>query len=486
MGHFSRTVLRNSAFNMGAQLLIKVLSFGFSVFIVRQLGAEIFGQYAAVLAFGAVFAIISDLGLGLYTVREVARQRDLPDGPDRTQTLYANVLILRLLLSVLTIILLTLAAWLTGRPLLMVGAVALNGLGLLLYSVQGTSEAVLSGFERLDLAAGAKVLYQVGFVLMGAVVLWLGIGYYGLILANLLGVALMTYICWRGVRALGVYPRNVTVQRWSALLRASLPFGIIGFALGLSYKFDSVLLNIFRNDAETGYYNAVYNLIFSAVIVSNVLNTALYPSLARQSTSAPHQLPQIYERALRYLLILALPIAVGTWALADQLVPFLFTADYLPAVPALQILIWVVPFMFASEFLGYVVIIAGQESKVARSVLISTGFNVGLNLLLVPVYGFMGAAVMTVLTEAILVGQYLWLMRPLVRQFNGGLLFVRPLVAALVMGGVSILLLAQVPLLVNIIISGLVYVLGLLLLGVVGRDELRFVRSMLSPATVTP
>lgn len=483
MNRFSLTVLRNSAFNMVAQLIIKLLSFGFSVLIVRQLGAEVFGQYAAVLAFGVMFAIISDLGLGPYAVREVARWRDLPEGPERIQTLYANILALRLLLSLLTIVLLVVAAWLTNRPLVMVGAIALNAFGFILYAVQGSSDAVLSGFERLDLGAGAKVFNQLTFVVLGAVALWWGIGYYGLIIANLLGVALMMVICWRGVARLGVRPGRPVPAQWLPLLRASLPFGVIGFALGLSYKFDSVLLNIFRSDAETGYYSAVYNLIFSAVIISNVFNTALYPSLARQAANAPDRLPEIYQRALRYLFVLALPIAVGGWVLADQAIPFLYTSSYLPAVPALQILIWVVPLMFASEFLGYVVLIAGKENYVARSVLISTGFNVAINLLLVPQYGFLAAAAMTVLTEAILVGQYLWLLRSMIREFNWGQLFVRPLLAALLMGGVALLFHAFVPWFVNAAMSGLAYAFLLFVLSVIGKDELRFVHGIVSPAS---
>ncbi|MES4792645.1 MAG: flippase, partial [Chloroflexota bacterium] len=84
---------------------------------------------------------------------------------------------------------------------------------------------------------------------------------------------------------------------------------------------------------------------------------------------------------------------------------------YLPAVPVLQIVIWAVPLMFASEFLGYMVVVQGKESRVARAVLLSTSLNVALNILLIPRFGFIAAAIMTVLTEAVLVGQYLWFLR---------------------------------------------------------------------------
>jgi O-antigen/teichoic acid export membrane protein len=480
MKKFSFIVLRNSAFGIVAQLAIKALSFGFSVLVVRQLGAEAFGQYAAVVAFGALFAFISDLGLSPYAVREVARWRDLPDGLSRVQALYSNVLILRLLLAALAAMLVTITAWLSGRPSVMVGAIALNACGLILYAVQGTSDAVLAGFERLDLSAGAKVVNQLAFVAVGALVLFLGFGYYGLIVATLLGVALMTVVCLRGVYVLGVRPGQASWGRWPRLLQASLPFGVIGFALGLSYKFDSVILNVFRSDAETGYYNAAYNLIFSAALVSNVFNTALYPSLARRAVSEPDSLPRIYERALRYMMLIALPIAVGGWALAGQLIPFLFTADYLPAVPALRIIIWSLPLMFASEFLGYIVLISGREGRAARAVLVSTGLNVVMNLLLVPYFGFIGAAVMTVLTEAVLVGQYVWALRSLMQKINWSSSLLRPLLAVALMGGLVFFLQTLLPLLANVAVGALAYAALLLVLGVVGKDDLRFVRNIRS------
>ncbi|NTV38256.1 MAG: LUD domain-containing protein [Anaerolineales bacterium] len=56
------------------------------------------------------------------------------------------------------------------------------------------------------------------------------------------------------------------------------------------------------------------------------------------------------------------------------------------------------------------------------------------NLVLVPRFGFLGAAVMTVVTEAVLVGQYLWILRSTMRQMNWANTLVRPLVAALLMG----------------------------------------------------
>jgi O-antigen/teichoic acid export membrane protein len=456
MPKLALTVFRNSAIGLAAQLVIKVLSFAFSVLIIRDLGASAFGQYSAVLAFGITFSIISDLGLSPYAVREVARLRDQPEGEEKANQLYGNILSLRLILSGITIVLVVAAAWLTNRPLLMIGAIALNSLGLLLYSIQGASDSMLMGYERMDISSGAKVLNQLAFVVIGGLLLFLGWGYYGLILATLIGVGVMTVICWRGVRSLGVRFRRPDPQSWLRLLRVSIPFGIIGFALGLSYKFDTVLLNIYRGDAETGFYNAAYNLVFSVVLFSNVINTALYPSLSRQSVSDPGNLNRSFDRSLRYLMVFALPVAVGIWSLADQIIPFLFTQSFGPAIPALRIVIWVVPLMFISEFFGYIVVIAGREKKAARAVLVSTAFNVLINFMLVPRFGIIAAAVMTVVTEAVLVGQYAWVIRKEISSFNLKQSFLIPIIASIIMGAGAFLLHGVVPILVNILIRGLV------------------------------
>ena len=198
MTHFSLTVLRNSTIGLGAQMAIKVLSFAFSVLIVRRLGAEQYGQYAAVLAFGGIFIFLADLGLSPYTVRAVARLRDQAGGRQQIEELFGNLLRLRVLLAFITGLLIIASAWLTKRPPEMIAAIALGALGLLFYSSQGSAEAILYGFERLDVTAGARVAHQLTFVVLGAIALVLGIGYYGLVGANLVGILVLT---WASVRA---------------------------------------------------------------------------------------------------------------------------------------------------------------------------------------------------------------------------------------------------------------------------------------------
>lgn len=477
MSAFARTVVRNSAAGFIAQFAMRVLSFGFNVLVIRQLGAEAFGQYMAIGAFGELFLFIADLGLAPYAVREFARVRELPDAQDRARALFGNLLWLRIALAFVSGACTVAAGVITQRPVEVIVALTVNALFLWVYGIQGASDVTLSGFERLDLSAGAKVLNQLIFVVAGGAALALGAGYFGLIGANLLGGIAMAVVCWRGVRRLGVSPAPPQLADWPRLLRAALPFGLVTFALGLSYRFDTVLLDIWQGDIITGHYRAAYNLIFSLVMISNVINTALYPTLTRQAARHPERVADITTRILRYLLSAAIPLAVGGFLLAGPLVDVLYrAAEYGDSVQALQILIWVLPFMYASEFLGYVILITNRERLVARAVIVSTCVNVILNLILVPRYGLLAASAMTVITEVVLVSQHVWNLRPLSQQIDWGRSLLRPLGAAIVMGVVIAVLTPWLPWWSLIPVGILTYGLAGFLLGAFGFADLAFLR----------
>ncbi len=482
MYQLSRIVVRNSLFSAVAQIVIKIISFGFSVLVIRRLGPAEFGQYGAILAIGAVFMVLSDLGLSPYTVREVAKLRNEPDHTAQISDLYGNVLAIRVLLTVLTAFLQIATAWATGETALIILAVAINTIGLLMYSIQGATDAVLQGYERLDITARTKVFQQLLFVALGTGALFLHAGFFGLIGASLCGIVLLMVSCWRGLASLGVRPGKIDPRRWFELLRICFPFGVIGLTLGLSYKFDSILLYHFRGDVENGLYTASYNLVFSAAMLSNIINTSLYPSLSRQASRDPESLNLVYDRILRYLLITGLPIAVGGSILADQIILLIGGEAYRGAIDVFRILILVSPLMFVSEYLGYIVLIQGNEKKAARSVLISTSVNVLANIIFIPRYGMIAAAVITVITEIVLVIQYALMLRSTV-HFNRMQTVIQPLIAVAIMGGLVLLAHQYVPLAVSVLLGGIVYLPALLLFNVIGRDELAFVRNLRSPSS---
>jgi O-antigen/teichoic acid export membrane protein len=110
--------------------------------------------------------------------------------------------------------------------------------------------------------------------------------------------------------------------------------------------------------------------------------------------------------------------------------------------------------------------------------------NVAFNLFLVPRYGLFGASAMTVITEVVLVGQYAWILRDVLRQLDWQAIILRPLTAALIMGGV-LMISRDLPLPLTVLLGGLTYGGLGLALGVLGKTELDLLRNM-RQKTATP
>ncbi|WP_352427939.1 flippase [Thermoflexus sp.] len=474
MSGVALVVIRNALFGLGGRLAIKALAFAFSVWVVRRLGQEAYGLYATALAYVAAFAVLSDWGLAPYLVREIARDRR------QAWELLPEAIGLRFLLATGTIgLILGVARW-NGQPAVLLIGIALASLTLILYAVQGPLEAALQGLRRLDLVSAAGVVQQILFVGLGTGALLAGMGFYGLIGASLIGLGAALGVTAGAARAMGlVRIRAPRWRTWPLLLRAGLPFGLIGLAVNLSYKVDTILLSLWWPPGIVGWYSAAYNLIFSIAILSNAINVALYPSMA--ALTDPVALGPVIRRALGYLWALSIPFAVGGWILADRLIPALYGPAFVPSIPAFRVLMGVVPLMFLSEYLGYVILVRDREWVAARSLILSTAFNVTANLILIPRYGLMAAAWITVLTELLLVGQYAVLLHIVREAFWDPNRFGKPLLAAATMG-VTLWMGQGLPLPALVAVGGLTYGLALWGLGVMGPAEWRLLGQALRRA----
>jgi O-antigen/teichoic acid export membrane protein len=101
--------------------------------------------------------------------------------------------------------------------------------------------------------------------------------------------------------------------------------------------------------------------------------------------------------------VLALPIAVAVTFLADELVGLLGGQQYLPhGAQALRVMIWFLPFSFVNGLSQYVLIAIHRQRWITVSFIGATTFNLIANLLVIPPYGYVGAAVVTIVTELVL------------------------------------------------------------------------------------
>jgi O-antigen/teichoic acid export membrane protein len=152
-------------------------------------------------------------------------------------------------------------------------------------------------------------------------------------------------------------------------------------------------------------------------------------------------LDPLLARAIGVLQLLAWVGVVVVTVMADDLIWVLGGTAYLPdAATALRVLIWYLPLSYTTGVVQYALIAIARQQAITWAFLVGTIVNIGGNLLLIPVYGALAAAAMTVVTEIALLAT-LW---PTLRREGIGVPLPRIAVTGLIaLGAVAVALAAQ-------------------------------------------
>jgi len=467
------TVVRNSAFVLGTQILMRLLGFAFNIYIVRKLGAVHFGQYAAVMAYMAMFGIFTDLGMAPYMVREIAEDRA------RTTWLLPNSIAIRFLLSLTMIGIAPFVAYGLGKDKTFILGLLLASAGQLLWAFQGPFSSVLIASERLDYDSVLRVLERLIFWSLGALLLVLGMGFIGLIIASLAGVGARTIgSAWMLFKRLGVSGLELDPRRWIGLFRGALPFGVSSIAYIVMQRFDTVLMSFTLTDRDVGLYNVPVVLLGMVLLVATSVGQSIYPSMVRANALDPASLSALMHRAVKYLLLLCLPITVGGVILADRVILLLYTQEFATSIPILRIMLWALPSLFVLEIVGRLANTLHLERGLARVTIINAGITVALNIIMIPTLGVIGAAIALVAGRAIRLIQTMFLIgRERLSSYRLGEL-AKAFLAAGIMG-VGVFLLRTTPIFVAMAAGGLLYILLLFALRVVDGEEIRGLMELL-------
>ena len=470
-------VARNATFVLGVQIVLKILAFLFNVYVVRRLGDVHFGRYSAVMAYVAMFAIFTDWGMSPYAVREMA------EDPNRTAWLLPNIVAMRVVFSLLIMFIAPISALWLGKESGMVLGILVASAGLILYAFQGPLDSALTARERLDCTSVLTLINQLVFWGLGVLLLINGLGFIGLILASMAGVAVVALLSGLMLSKMSIGRLVLSVRRWPKLFQAALPFAVSVVASVFMVHFDTVLISFVLTDAAVGWYAVPGTLIGPLLLIAQSIAIAMYPSMVRTYTEDPKLLFQVVWQAIKYLTIVCLPVAVGGTILADRIIITLYEETFLNSIPVLQVLLWTLPSLFLLEILGRVANTLHLERPAAWANTINAAVVVILNLILVPTLGVLGAALAAVTARALRLVQF-WRLLGNGRLVSGRWTSLLRIVSAAAAMGAVVFFLRRVPAfgvvnskvgLLGLIGSGAVaYVAALLALGGIERRELAF------------
>jgi O-antigen/teichoic acid export membrane protein len=263
------------------------------------------------------------------------------------------------------------------------------------------------------------------------------------------------------------------------MLKAALPFGmLVGFSIVYN-KVDVVILQHYKGYAETGLYTAAYKFFDLMAFFPGIVSSALYPYFSYQiQKGGIDSVRNSLQNYTRYMIALAVPIAVGGALVAPKLITVIGGSDFYQGFVALQILVFASAALFIYAAVNSLMI--NQLTKYALVITVANvAFNVIGNIIFVPTYGLKAAAIMTLLSEVLQAGAYFYFVRTKIVNFHVLRFFTKPLLAALVMGAVLYSIRMQ-PILLTLPIGVLVYSVVIFLTGFFKPEDIAAIKRLVS------
>ena len=395
-----------------SSFLFPLISFPY---VSRILGPEGTGRVDFATSLIAYFLMFAQLGIPTYGVRACAKVRD--DQRLLTKTAQ-ELLIINLVMSVLAYAVLALGLIFVPRLrkdrllyILVSLTIIFNTIGMeWLYKAleQYTYITVRSiAFKLVSLGAMfALINSRDDYVIYGGITILASSASY-----------LMNFFHARKYISL----RPVGGYEFKPHLKAVMVFFAMACATTVYTNMDKVMLGIMGTDVDVGYYGAASRIKSILVSVVTSLGTVLLPRASYYVQQGKmEEFRKISRKALNFVVLAATPLTLYFIFFARQGILLLSGSEYLGAVTPMQMIMPTLLFIGLTNILGIQILVpTGREKTVLYSVIVGAVTDVICNLLLIPRYMAMGAALSNMIAEAaVLVFQTIALRREVGSAFR--------------------------------------------------------------------
>ncbi len=454
---------------MASQLTTWVLALVLGSLLARRLGPDGSGVVRLATSLWGIVLVLSTFGAGTLITVETARCGG------RTPVL-SRALGLQLIVCAVGYVGMFGFVVLAGYPAETTLVVAVYGLSMVPQLVTVDARAAFFGMEQMSRPALADVTGRVLLTVTTVVVLFLNMG---VVAVTIVGVA-------NGFFAAGlivVLLRRSTKFRLRpeftglvAIGRAAAPFLLLEATLIIYQQVDTVVMSFLEPATELGWDAAATVLFGTLLFIPTVLLTSLFPAIARLSQADPAAFLLLIRRALRFLVLVGVPIGLGTVALARPVCVLLYGSEFASSGPVLAVYGILIVLMFPIIVLAQHAIVTGQQRTWALFVLVGIVLTIPLDIILVPwcerVFGngAIGGALSFLVTEAL---SLVFVLRITARG-NVDRTVVRRTVSCIAVGAVMLAVvwpLRERFILMPVVVGAAVYVIGILLLRALDDEE---------------
>lgn len=414
---YTKKVAYSTVAQMVGKLAGTAISFVTVAILFRYFGIDGIGKYTTVFAFVGFFAVLADFGLQWTLIRELAVNED-------KDKVFRNIFSFRFLSALVLYGAAFGAVWFFNYPHDVKVGVGIIALATFFTTMNSALVSVYLNNFRLDITVAAEVVGRA--ITLGLIYIVVSAGgsfmaamatYVG---GNIINLAIDFYFLDRFIK----FGMSFDFKYWRHVVKQAIPIGIVMVFGFIYYKIDSVMLSLLKGMTDIGIYGTAYKMLEILQTIPVMFLGAAFPLVTRYATTGDERVRPAFQKSFDFLILLAVPVVVIFFFLAEPIIHFVagtkgneFVSEStvsafgyaITSVVTMKILIFSVGINFISQLYIYMVLSLGRQKAAIWPTFGFALFNVILNLILIPHYSYLGAAIATILTEIIVCITYILL-----------------------------------------------------------------------------
>ncbi len=385
---------KNTSWLFAEKVVRMMVGLFVGIWVARYLGPERFGLLSYAQSFVGLFTAFATLGLNGIVVRELVKDQSKRD------ILLGTTFRLKIIGAITVLLFLAIAINFTDNDRfanLLVFIIAsatifqtFNVVDLFLQSKVISKYAVYSNVISLLITSIIKVvliLYEAPLIYFAFVILIDSI------------ILAIGYLYFYRILKLSIRDWKYQNSLAKLLLRDSWPLMISAFMISIYQQLDQIMLKNMINAKEVGLYaaatkiNALFYFIPTAILSS--ISPAIVSAKLKSEKLYLERLQSVYDFFSLYSYL----VIIGVLFFTDFVINIMYGADYQRSSILLKIIVFSNIFSLLGATSSMWFINSGFEYKIMHRNLFGVFFNIVGNILLIPHYGAVGAALTTILAQ---------------------------------------------------------------------------------------
>lgn len=386
--------IRGSLIRAGGYVASAIVSLLSVSLLIRHIGVVDFGHYVTVVSLVTLAATLSDAGLTTLAIREYTVRE-----PSQRDRLMANLLGLRLVLTVIGVLGAAAFATVAGYETRLVIGTLVAGAGILLVVVQGTYAVPLTSMLRLGSVTALDLARQIATTALTVALVIAGGTLLGFLALPIpVGFAVLIVTQWLVRGQMPMTPR-ADLDEWRALLKSIVPIALAVTVAAIYFRVTIIVMSLVASEQQTGYYASAYRVLEVVVLLPGLIVGSVFPVLARAARDDTSRLTYAVQRLSEVMMIgggwIALSVVLG----ADFAIEVLAGGASDPSVPVLQIQGIAIGVVFVATAWSFGMLSLGLYGAVLRITTVGLAIVITLTLVLVPHLEAQGAAIAIVVGD---------------------------------------------------------------------------------------